>query len=296
MGAVAVAIMLLAPCGVAFAEDAPPVDQPVVEVPVVEPPSDEAPVEELPEPPLEIPPVPDSPENNPPLPSEVPIEQESHMPEGEHDWGPTPQPTEAPLTGIWAMSDADRFAYLTAGLQERIQRELEQLYRDNGGKFPSGITTFPDPGDSAKTLGTTPAGEPWTELAPTVVDRPSRSSGADANPRALSERLTIQYETPRTTEIAFVVTNASARSTTVAISWRSESDQVSDRVVVAAGATVQGAIALPRLQDVAGTVGDVTATFTSPASAGDEISFVALASPVAPLGFPDSRGYATRTR
>jgi len=293
VGAVAVAIMLLAPCGVAFAEDAPPVDQPVVEVPVVEPPSID---------------VPASPVDLPPLPSEPVVEHPSEMPEGDPSWGPVPQPeqTEAPPTGVWAMSDADRIAYLTGLAQKEVDAALQQwgtqfLAASGGGSgsTASGAPSAPAMADAAAasvaaSLAETGSGEAWIQLSTMIgerrIARPAASHG-----RPLSSPTSVRYEVPRTTEVAFILVNGSAHSTSVTVTWLSGDVKATDRVTVAAGATLQSVLALPRMQDSTGNVSEVSATFSSSATR-EEVSFVALASPVAPLDFPDSRGYATRTR
>jgi len=306
VGAAVVAASLLAPYGAAFAEDSPPiepVDPPVVEEPVIEPPIVDPPIVDPPvEQPVEPPWVPGSPDDLPPLESEIPIQQESLTPEGDHDWGPTPPPIEPPLTGIWAMSDADRIAYLTAKgkaeLELGLQEWAAQFLASREGSA-SGATARETAAEAAAvvsaTLAATGGGEPWMQLSKIIVDRQlARPSGAQLEGRTLSSRFSIRYETPRTTEVAFVIVNGSPNDATVAVTWQSGSDEVSDRIRVAAGATVHSVLALPERQS--GDPAVITASFTSPGKSRDEISFVALASPVLPQGISEARGFLAPPR
>jgi len=304
-----VAASLVAPYGAAFAEDAPPIEPPVaeppiVEEPVVEPPLVEPPVVEPPvvDPSVEPPWVPGSPEDLPPLESEMPKEQESLTPEGDHDWGPTPPPIEPPPTGIWAMSDADRIAYLTAKGKAELELGLQQwaaqflASREGSASGPTSRETAAEAAAVVSaTLAATGGGEPWIQLSKTIVDRQlARPSGTQLEGRALSSRPSVRYETPRTTEVAFVIVNGSPIDATVAVTWQSGSEVVGDRIRVAAGATVHSVLVLPERQS--GEPGVVTAGFTSPGKSRDEISFVALASPVLPQGIPEARGFVAPPR
>lgn len=278
-GAAVVAALLLLPYSAAFAQDVP-----VVEPPAAEPPSAEPPV------------IPGSPVDNPPLvspPVEIPP---STMPEGEFDFGESP-PYVPPVIDVSGMSDAERLAYLLSLAQHEIDVGLQQWAADflasRGGSGSGAGSTVEPAAVAAATAAATAADGSWIQLTKTIVDRGMIHPGSDSlGARALSSRLVIRYETPLTTELSFVVVNGSPNSTSVTVTWTSESGTVTERIRVESGATLQSVLALPKLQDLAAHPGRVTARFTAPADSRDTISFVALASSTLPQDLPESRGYA----
>lgn len=262
LGAVAVvAVLLLSPCATASAEDAPPVEPPVVAPPA-------------------------SPADNPPLVSEPPDYQQ-----------PPPvvippvvdTPYVAPPVDVWSMTDAERLAYLSNEAQKQVEADLQQwmrenwshLYNDGGSAGSNEVAAV-----AAAAMVASKPGEPWAQLSTTPTRSLSHRRSATTE-RLLSQRLTFRYETPHTTEVAFVVVNGSSTATTATITWSSESEQTSDRIRIEAGATAQSTLVLPPQQDLSSELGQITATFTAPEGAREEISFVAMVSPVSPRDVPD---------
>lgn len=277
VGAAVVAALFLAPCAVAYAQEAPTVEPPV-EPPVVTPPTAA---------------------DNPPLVSEPIVYPPSVTPEGDFD-----VPHDAPLytppaVDLFAMSDADRFAYLAALSKQELDQGLAQWGADflaNSGGSGNGSSLAPAVVAAAAAAATAADGS-WTQLTQTIVDRRLvRPASADVAGRSLSNRLSIRYETPLTTGVSFVVVNGSSSNTTVTVTWRSGTAEVSERVAVASGTTVESVLTLPAHQDLAAGPGSVTATFTAPAESRDVLSFVALASATPPQDLPESRGYSTSPR